>query len=440
MTTTRSDHYDVIIVGGRPAGATLAARLGMAGLRVLLLERATLPSPPAASSPAIYAKTMSLLDEIGADEGEYARNTPRFRRWVSQYRDLLTIVNRVPDAFGRNYGYAIDRARFDEALWRNAARFPTVRARQGFSVSDVVRNGERVIGVRGRAPGCPEETFTADVVVGADGRFSLVARKVNARERFRRDDLPTTLYYAYWKNALPYDDNGPLAYAYGPGPGLGFLMMESADNTLAVVIEGQAALLEPARGQSAEAFYEQQLRALPNLWRRLESAQRITDVHGMKRVGNFYREAGGPGWALVGDALHQKDPLDGQGIYDAVFTAKVLAQAIVNWKQGRFTWDHALARYQQAVFLETFPMYQVTLARVKREIYTSRPDWLIRTLVRWIALDPEMLQRSGQLIVRAAPPEAYQPPLSITLRALARGAWNDLRQAVNSQRRLALSE
>ncbi|MBC8098595.1 MAG: FAD-dependent monooxygenase, partial [Armatimonadetes bacterium] len=44
---THSVDYDVIIVGGRPAGSTLAARLGQYGLRVLLLERGTFPSLPA---------------------------------------------------------------------------------------------------------------------------------------------------------------------------------------------------------------------------------------------------------------------------------------------------------------------------------------------------------------------------------------------------------
>ena len=72
--------WDVIIVGGRAAGSTLAARLGRSGLRVLLLERAAFPSLPAVSSPIIYASTMQMLDEIGANEQEYARNTPRIRR------------------------------------------------------------------------------------------------------------------------------------------------------------------------------------------------------------------------------------------------------------------------------------------------------------------------------------------------------------------------
>src|SRR5690242_5212180 len=184
--------YDVIIVGGRPAGATLAARLGQAGLRVLLLERGALPSLPAASCPAIYAGTLRLLDEIGADEGEYARNTPRFTRWITEVRDDYRTFNRVPRRFGRDYGYAIDRARFDDALWRTAAREPTVTARQHFSVTDLVREGERVVGVRGHEPGGASETIRGRCVVGADGRFSLVARKAGAATLDEQAHVPTT--------------------------------------------------------------------------------------------------------------------------------------------------------------------------------------------------------------------------------------------------------
>src|SRR3954447_18397958 len=95
--------FDVIIVGGRPAGATLAARLGQAGQRVLLLERATFPSVPAASCPVIYAGTMALLDEIGADEADYAQGTPRLRRWVTEVRDDYRTFNLIPAQQGRDY-------------------------------------------------------------------------------------------------------------------------------------------------------------------------------------------------------------------------------------------------------------------------------------------------------------------------------------------------
>jgi 2-polyprenyl-6-methoxyphenol hydroxylase-like FAD-dependent oxidoreductase len=231
-------HYDTIVVGGRPSGATLAARLGQAGLRVLLLERASLPSAPAASCPAIYPATMRLLDEIGADEATYARGTPRLRRMLSEVRDDFRVIVPLPMVQGRDYLYAIDRARFDAALWQTAARSPRVDALQGFAVTELLRDGERVSGVAGRAADGAEQRFSADCVVGADGRFSLVARKAGARSYDQRDDLPTTIYYAYWRNVAPYDDGGPLIMSYGSGRGYGYLFMDSADGMTCVAVEG----------------------------------------------------------------------------------------------------------------------------------------------------------------------------------------------------------
>ena len=420
-------HYQVIIVGGRPAGATLAARLGQAGLRVLLLERATLPSLPAVSSPAIYSSTMRLLDEIGADEADYARDTPRLRRWVYEFRDDFRVVNQVPDLFGRDYGYAIDRARFDDALWRLAARSPTVTARQGFGVTDLLWDGERVVGVVGKGRGGDEERFSADLVVGADGRFSLVAGKVKAPSHHARTERPTSLYYAYWRGVEAYDATGPCVHIFGPGYGIGFLLMDSADDTCAVVTEGQSAILDPDRLGGAEAMYLGLLQQYPKLWRRLKHAERVTTVRGIKKVGNLYHQAGGPGWALVGDAYHQVDPIDGQGVFDAVFTARALARAILAYSQGEQTWPQALAAYDAEVRAETFPMYRETLARVQRELYTRHPEWAFKTWVRWLTQDPAYKRRLALLITRGIPAQGWLPA-SVFLGALARGAWGDLKR------------
>ncbi|HMA37587.1 MAG TPA: NAD(P)/FAD-dependent oxidoreductase [Chloroflexia bacterium] len=426
--------YDVIIVGGRPAGATLAARLGQAGLRVLLLERATFPSLPAASCPAIYTGTMAMLDEIGADESDYARNTPQIRRWVTEVRDDYRTINHIPLRLGRDYAYAIDRARFDDALWRTAAHQPGVTARANFSVVDLLRAGERVTGVRGHTPGGPSEVFTAGCVVGADGRFSLVARKVDARPHDVRDHVPTTLYYAYWRHAQPYDADGPTCQIFAPGYAYGFLIMDSADDTLCVAVEGQAGVIDPGAA-GAETLYMELLRKHPRVWRRIAQATRVGDVHGMRKVGNLYRAAGGPGWALVGDALHQKDPLDGQGIYDAVFTAKALGQALVAWHRGDASWETALAGYEAAVRAETYPMYMTTIERVEREVYKRQPEWAFKSTLRWISDDPEYKRRLGLLLVRGLADPAHWLSPGLVYRALLRGAAGDARRLLTRQPR-----
>jgi flavin-dependent dehydrogenase len=423
-------HYDVIIVGGRPAGATLAARLGQQGLQVLLLERAVFPRPPAASCPAIYPSAMALLDEIGAEESDYARGTPPIRRMLSEVRDDFRIAVPVMELWGRDYCYAIDRARFDDALWRTAAASPGVTACQGFAVTGLLWQGERVVGVRGRQAGGPEVSLRAGCVVGADGRFSGVARAVDAQVYDQRTDLPTTLYYAYWRGAEPFDSNGPALHSVATGRGYGYLLMDSADDSVCVAVGGQSALVDPG-AEDVTAYYLRLLREQPRVWRRVAQAVRITDVRGMRNIGNLYRAAGGPGWALVGDALHQKDPLDGQGIYDAMLTAKLLSMALVDWKRGTLSWEQAIAAYELAARAATQPMYKATLERVRHEIYTTRPDWAYKTWLRWLATDPEYGRRLGLLLGRGIDPERWLP-MPVFLSALACGALGDLgRLALN---------
>ncbi|MGQ9910261.1 MAG: NAD(P)/FAD-dependent oxidoreductase [Candidatus Flexifilum sp.] len=432
----RTLHYDAIVVGGRPSGSTLAARLAQGGLRVLLIERAPMPSLPSASMPIIYASTMRLLDEIGAREDEYAAGTPRIKRMITHSTAAQGALP-IPLAHGRDYAYAVDRARFDGALWETARR-SGVDVRDRTSFLDLIWQGE---GAERRASGAVIQSggerllVHADLVIGADGRFSAVARKAGAAEYDIHDQNPTTLLYAYWADVAPYDDQGPAAVAYGEGKGYGFLVMDSADGTTAVGIEGRSALLETGPG-GAEEFYLSMLRAQPALWPRLEGARRLTDVRGMKKVGNLYRTPGGPGWALVGDAYHQKDPLDGQGIYDAVYTAKLLAEAILAWKRGHGTWEHNLAAYEQAARAETYPMYQATLERVRASLYVDMPAWALqlagRTLTRWVLEDRLCQEEIGKLFTRQERPDRVMSP-PIVLGALLRGPLRDFKAALERE-------
>ncbi|MEO0562679.1 MAG: NAD(P)/FAD-dependent oxidoreductase [Chloroflexota bacterium] len=418
-------NYDVIIVGGRVAGASLAARL--TAPNVLLLERGTHPSQPAASSPVIYAPAMSLLDEIGLSEADYAAGTPQLKQWVMEAEGIFRFAISVWEKDGRDYSYAVDRARFDAALWAAASERPNVTARQGMSVLSLLWDDDLVVGVR------VKETETGEVheigsrlVVGAGGRFDIVAREVGAATYDEHTDEPTSVYYAYWRGVQPLDMPG--MHLYSTGGDYGLLRMDSADGTAAIVIEGRTDVLTPRDGERTTAFYHRFLSEHPGFYAALADAEPVTDVHGMKRVGNLYREAGGPGWALVGDALHQKDPLDGQGIYDALYTAKRLSTAINAWCDGA-DWDAALEGYERDVRQETQPMYHATLARVHREIYNRRPGWFMRYPARWLYEDPAYRRHWSRLFVRDIPPEAFFS-MRYVLPALLRGVLRDLRRVL----------
>ncbi|MCU0513432.1 MAG: NAD(P)/FAD-dependent oxidoreductase [Anaerolineae bacterium] len=421
----------MIVVGGRVAGSTLAARLGRAGFRVLLLERDALPSLPAVSSPIIYAPTMAMLDEIGADEAAYAHNTPRLYHMVNVSRAFQARI-RIPDYRGRDYAYAVDRARFDAALWDTALRQPGVTGRQQFAVTDLLREGERVVGVIGKARGGATETLHAGLVIGADGRFGVVSRKSGAGERDVSSRYPTSVYYAYWRGVLPLPE-GPAAAAYeGDGP-YGYLVMDSADGQAAVAIEGRSDIIAPPAGDS-EAWYEGLLQQYPALWSRFVCAERVTTVRGMRNVGNLYREPGGPGWALVGDAYHQKDPLDGQGIYDAVATAKALAHSLKRWRQGTLTYEAALADYDETARVLTYGMYKTLQNRIRTSFYA--PPALPEQWQRWIADDPAMGTLLGKMLTRQLPADAVTllAP-GIIAGAIARGAVRDFGSQVRQQLR-----
>lgn len=422
--------YDVIIIGGRPAGASLAARLGQQGLRTLLVERASFPSLPAASSPIVYSPTLKLLDEIGADETAYARATPRIHRIYADNSQFQLAVP-LPLAHGRDYAYAIDRARFDAALWDNASRFPTVDTRLEYAVTDLLWENDRVVGIVGHVHQGQTERIRADIVVGADGRFSTVAKTVQAAEYDVHTEYPTSLLYAYWRHVKPYPKaGGASAVAYEGSYGYGLLVMDSADGTTAVTMEGQAALLEAPAGKVTE-FYMEKLKANPHVMARLEGAEMVTKVHGMRGIGNKYRQPGGAGWALVGDAYHQHDPLDGQGIYNALFTAKSLAWAIRYYKRGQMTWNEALEWYDETTRSKTYGMYRQTLTNVKNNFYNAdqqMPGWAL-TGLRWVMEDPTTIDLFGKLMTRQIPPEVINMATpAVAVGALMRAPLREFRK------------
>ena len=426
----RQTDYDVIIVGGRVAGSTLAAYLGQAGIRVLLLERAIFPVTHPASSPLIQPVTMAMLDEIGADENAYANNTKKIRRMLAVDGDFEFALD-IPKINGRDYAYAIDRARFDHALWNNALHYDTVEGIMGFSVTNLLWDniGKTVIGVEGTDTDRKEKRYiTSKIVVGADGRFSLVARKVGAAEKNKRDEHPTTLYYGYWKNVAPHDDGAPTSIAYGAPDGTyGFLVMESADDTTCVCIEGRSDVIDP--DGNVHEFYMDVLQRHRQVSERLQNAELITKVHGMRKVGNMFREPAGLGWALVGDAYHQKDPIDGQGIYDAVYSSRTLAQAIIDWHSSEKTWDEATSWYDKTMQAEMMPQYEQTMSRVQQQMYPTQqlplPKPLLTTAFRWLSKDRVYTQMAGMAMNRQIDPREAAKPRFLAL-AVLRGGLREL--------------
>ena len=430
--TIQDTHYDIVIVGGRPAGASLAARLGQQGIKSLIVERASFPSGAAVSTPFIFGHTMALLDEIDANEGEYAANTPEMRRFVLEFKDYFRAFFPVATVGTRDYMYTVNRVKLDTCLWNQLERFETVTAVANFSVTGVVKNElGRVTGITGRHPQQEEMTITADCVVGADGRYSTIAKEVGAGVTEQRTDVDTDLYYAYWEGVADYDQQGDaVPHIHTSIDGFSYVFMPSADGQISVVAQGQSDLYQALDGTPQEV-YIQLLQKQPHVWRRLKGATQATKLSGIRRMGNMFRHPTGPGWALTGDAYHQKDSIDAQGIYDALLMSKFLAEELSAWKQGDKDWDTAMADYGSRSYANLKPTFDGTMGRVKREIYDIPPAFVAKNVLRWVLTSKHYQHGFSQMLIRKYDPVSLMSPPSM-LKMLGAGIGTDIRQLFSS--------
>jgi 2-polyprenyl-6-methoxyphenol hydroxylase-like FAD-dependent oxidoreductase len=420
--------YEVIIVGGRPAGASLAARLGELGVATLVIDKAEFPSEPSVPSCAVlYPQAMKLLDELGIDEHLFGDDSAKIRRFIVEMGSYFQAKLSMMEVLGRDYVYGIERATFDATLWEALRRYASVTAREGMGLVDLLRDDEgRVVGVKARDRAGHERSIRARCVVGADGRFSTVARKAGARVREDFGDRTSTVHFATWEDVAPLDDDPRVTvHIFTTARGSGVLFFPKPQHRVAVCthVRSDRVSIEG----DATAYYLRMLESLPPVARRLEGARRIDDVVGLKRVANRYLDAGGPGWVLVGDALHHKDPVDGQGVYDALLETKILAEELRTWRAGEQGWDELLVRYDRRVREGTHGMFLATMERLRRELYAEPPVLVIKTLLRWLMNDEEYQRRFILFLCRALPPDRWLTR-GVMGRAVARGMLGDLRR------------
>ncbi len=404
--------YQVVIVGGRPAGSSLALRLGRAGVRVLILEKARLEKQPPVSLPFLLNSAMQLVDELDIPESDYCGDAPRLRRFYLHFRDYFRTQLSVSEVARRDYVYVVDRVRFDGCLWRKLATFPSVDKVEQAKVQDLLRDDHgQVCGVSYRDAQGQTQQVRAPWVVGADGRFSLVARKAGATVIESHPSLSTSTLFAYFAGVRPYEprDGEPHAVQiYTSCDGYSAIAMPTSGGRVGVVYQGRSDRFAPGTC-SIDDYYRQGLVSMPPLWARMADATRVSPIYGMKRIANLYRQAGGPGWLLVGDAYHQKDFIDAQGIYDALLESKLLAACLLDWHAGKLAPEELVHRYQAEAYAATRPMFGATLDRLRREIYSSPPPWVAKTLLRTLLTSPDYMARFAQLLSRKVDPARWAP-------------------------------
>ena len=169
--------YDVIIVGARVAGAPTAMLLARRGLKVLVVDRATFPSDTL-STHQVQLPGVARLARWGVLDAVLAAGTPLTRDVRFDQGDAV-ITGRYPAYQGVEAMCSPRRTLLDRVLV-DAARAAGAEVRENFAVEEILGDGQ-VTGIRGREKGAPPVTEQARLVIGADGKHSLVAKAVGAR-------------------------------------------------------------------------------------------------------------------------------------------------------------------------------------------------------------------------------------------------------------------
>ena len=341
--------YDAIVIGARCAGSPTAMLLARKGYKVLLLDKAEFPSDTI-STHIIWPSGAERLKRWGLLESVLATNCPLIRRMIFDLGPFA--LSGSPPASDGVFGIIAPRRTVLDKIIVDAAVKAGAELRENCLVEEIVMNDDRVTGIRCRIKGGSSVTEKARIVIGADGRNSIVARAVKAQEYNARPPL-SCWYYTYWSD-VPVED---LVLYSRPNRAIGTI--PTNDGLICLPVAWTANEFRDYRSD-IEGNYLKTLELTNGLADLVRQGKREERFFGMADLPNFFRKSFGPGWALVGDAGYHKDPITGQGISDAFHAAETLTGALDAGLSGSESLEKSLARYEQSRDEEVMPMYEFT--------------------------------------------------------------------------------
>jgi 2-polyprenyl-6-methoxyphenol hydroxylase-like FAD-dependent oxidoreductase len=365
--------FDVVVVGGRVAGASTALLLARSGVRVALLDRGRYGSDTLSTHGLMRAGVWQL-DRWGVLPSLVDAATPPIRRTAFHYADGETVEVALRPTAGVEALYAPRRLLLDRILV-DAAAAAGAEVRHETTVTSLLCEGGRVAGVAARDAQGRERTIRATVTVGADGVRSTVAAQAGAPVVWQGRSAGAVLYRYYAH--LP-----TVGYEWAYGAGVAAGLIPTNDGLTCVFVGTSPARMRELRSDGVDgAFATLLAESFPAFPSRVAAAVPDGRPLGWPPMRGFLRRCWGPGWALVGDAGYYKDPITTHGITDGLRDAELLADALVDSLGGSVPERVALADYQSARDRMSTRLFSATEAVAAYDWDTGR----VRTLLRQVS-------------------------------------------------------
>jgi flavin-dependent dehydrogenase len=310
----QEESCDVLVIGGGPAGSTLATVLAERGRRVVIVEKDTHPRFHIGES--LLPLNLPMFDRLGITrEVERIGMLKYGVEFISPYHGksvTFDFANALDKRF--SFAYQVRRSAFDDILFRNAAVKGAV-AIEGCRIADVTFPPEGGAVVSGKTDDGQERRWRARFLADASGRDTFLANRLGVRDRDRRHNSAAMFGHFSGAKRLPGKAEGNISIFWFDKGWLWFIPL--SDGTTSVGVVCRPDYIKSRRGD-IDTFFMETIALCPAIAERLREARLIGTA---TATGNYtYRakRAGGERYILLGDAFAFIDPIFSAGVYFAM--------------------------------------------------------------------------------------------------------------------------
>ena len=338
--------YDAIIVGAGPAGSSAAIYCNKLGLNTLLLDKSIFPRDKICGD-ALSGKSVKILEELDLLQDLDKLNGAIVNRIIfgnPNHSECELHLNKSLNKRHISHGFVIPRKIFDNYLFKKASDVSNVVS--GFNVEDLIYNKSQVVGVKGKSINGEQKKYFGNIVLGADGPYSIVSRKSG----LYNSDMNYTAVglRCYYENIEDLTDQIELHYVNETIPG--YFWIFPAGNKKANIGVGLLKSRAKKKKYNLQQILMQVINS-KNFKHRFKNSKALEKPKGWNLpFGNTKRGNHGNGFLLLGDAAGLVDPFTGEGIGNAMESGKIAADIVLKAKKINNFSNQILSEYDKVLW------------------------------------------------------------------------------------------